>query len=209
MKTFHHTLLLGLLSSLLAAGAHAEKADRDQPMHIEADALRHEETTQTSVFTGNVVLTKGSIVLRGARLEVRQAPDGSQFGTATAAPGKRAFFRQKRDTVPGAPEEFVEGEAEVIDYDGRADLVKLQRRAELRRYRAGSLNDEVSGALITYNNTTDVFTVDSAPGKGSGADGRVRAMLSPKEAGKDAGRQGGAPAEPPALRASPQLAPAR
>ena len=29
------------------------------------DALRHDELQQTSVFTGNVVMTKGSIVLRG------------------------------------------------------------------------------------------------------------------------------------------------
>ena len=201
---------VGALSLMAALGARAERADRDQPMHIEADALRHDEAQQTSVFTGNVVVTKGTIVLRGARLQVRQDAEGFQYGVVTAAAGKRAFFRQKRDTQPGAPEEFVEGEAETIDWDGRADVVKLQRRAELRRYRGAMLSDDVSGALITYNNTTDVFTVDGAPraAGAAGGDGRVRATLAPKEGKPATGAATPAPqAEGVPLRASPGLAP--
>jgi lipopolysaccharide export system protein LptA len=66
-----------LIASLLIVGAlhwgaaHAEKADRDKPMNIEADALRYDDLKQTSVFTGNVVLTKGTILIRGARVDVR------------------------------------------------------------------------------------------------------------------------------------------
>ncbi|WP_226858655.1 lipopolysaccharide transport periplasmic protein LptA [Diaphorobacter aerolatus] len=169
------------------AVVHAERADRDKPMNIEADALRHDELKQISVFTGNVVMTKGTIVLRGAQLEVRQDPDGFQFGTVTAPAGKRAFFRQKRDSAPGAPHEFVEGEGEVIEYDGKADIVKFIRRGELRRYRDTTLTDQVNGALIVYNNLTDVFTVDgvkntSTPSSTAGTpSGRVRMTLTPKE----------------------------
>jgi lipopolysaccharide assembly outer membrane protein LptD (OstA) len=65
----------------------AEKADRSKPMNIEADALRHDDLQQTSVFTGRVVMTKGTIVLRGARLDVRQDAEGFQFGTVSAEPG--------------------------------------------------------------------------------------------------------------------------
>lgn len=178
------TPLLVLAALTCAFGvAQAEKADRSKPMNIEADALRHDELKQTSVFTGNVVMTKGTIVLRGAQLDVRQDADGYQFGTVLAAPGKRAFFRQKRDTLPGAPDEYVEGEAEVIEYDGKVDNVKLIRRGELRRYRGTALSDEITGAVIVYNNLTDVFTVDGearAPGS-TGSGGRVRAVLAPKE----------------------------
>lgn len=173
----------------LAAGvfAHAEKADRSKPMNIEADALRHDELKQVSVFTGRVVMTKGTIVLRGARLEVRQDPDGYQHGVLTAEPGERAFFRQKRDTAAGAPNEYVEGEGEVIEYDGRNDDVRLMRRAELRRYRESVLTDRLSGARIVYNNITDTFNVDGQKTAPAGAvagtpDGRVRAMIAPKEA---------------------------
>ena len=204
-------LPLLLLCALACAswGARAEKADRNKPMNIEADALRHDELKQTSVFSGRVVMTKGTIVLRGAQLEVRQDADGFQYGVVTAEQGKRAFFRQKRDTAPGAPDEFVEGEGELIEYDGRADKVRLIRRAELRRYREATLTDELAGALIVYNNLTDVFTVDgqkTAPaGTSAGTPGgRIRAVLSPKDPASGA-QPAPAPADAPTLRSSPEL----
>ncbi len=199
--------LCAALALCLAPAAQAEKADRAKPMNIEADALRHDELQQVTVFTGHVVLTKGSIVLRGARLEVRQDADGYQQGVVTAESGQRAFFRQKRDTPPGAPDEFVEGEAERIEYDGRADVVRLIRRGELRRYRAATLSDELTGARIVYNNATDVFTVEggapSAKGPAGANGGRVRAVLAPREAASAASAAPAAPA--PALRPSNEL----
>ena len=189
------------LVAMLAGGmAHAEKADSAKPMNIEADALRHDDLKQISVFTGNVVVTKGTIILRGAQLEVRQDAQGYQFGVMTAEPGKRAFFRQKRDTAPGAPDEFVEGEGEVIDYDGRADIVKFIRRAELRRYMGGTLAAQLNGDLIVYNTLTGIFTVDGNPANASAANpgGRVRAILAPRNAAS-------APVAPAAAASAPGL----
>ena len=201
-KPFSFFSLVSLfLVAMLAGGmAHAEKADSAKPMNIEADALRHDDLKQISVFTGNVVVTKGTIILRGAQLEVRQDAQGYQFGVMTAEPGKRAFFRQKRDTALGAPDEFVEGEGEVIDYDGRADIVKFIRRAELRRYMGGTLADQLNGDLIVYNNLTGIFTVDGNPANASAANpgGRVRAILAPRNAAS-------APVAPAAAASAPGL----
>ncbi len=162
---------------LCAGTASAERADRNKPMNIESDALRYDDIKQISVFTGRVVLTKGTILIRGGRMEVRQDTSGNQFGVVTAEPGKLAFFRQKREGL----DEFIEGEGEVIEYDGRADTVKFSTRAQLRRYRGATLADEFTGAVIVYNNTTDVFNIDGAVDQASGAapKGRVRAMLTP------------------------------
>ena len=107
----------------------AEKADRGKPMLIEADALRVDDLKQITVASGKVVVNKGSILIRGARVEVRQDPEGYQSGTVTAEPGARAFFRQKREGL----DEFIEGEGETIAYDGKADTVRFVRRAEMRR----------------------------------------------------------------------------
>jgi len=211
MRTRLLPLLLLCALACASWGARAEKADRNKPMNIEADSLRHDELQQTSVFTGRVVLTKGTMVLRGARVDVRQDPEGFQYGVVTAEPGKRAFFRQKRDTVAGAPDEFVEGEAQTIEYDGRADTVKLIGRAEMRRYRGGALSDEMAGAVIFYNSVTDVLTVDgqrTAPaGTSSGTPGgRVRAVLAPKESAAGAPAATPAPATPaPTLRPSTDM----
>jgi len=212
MPSMKHPVLslsLALAALFTAGGAIAERADRNRPMNIEADALRHDDLKQISVFTGAVVATKGTIVIRGARLEVRQDAEGFQYGTVTAEPGKRAFWRQKRE---GA-DEYLEGEGDTIEYDGKADRVKFIGRAEMRRYRGATLADETQGSLITYENTTDVFTVNGAPlgqrapGAAPGAGGRVRAVLAPRAAspGATSAPAGTAPAPAP-LRASPGLA---
>jgi lipopolysaccharide export system protein LptA len=170
-------LAFGLLGS-----AFAEKADSTKPMNAEADSLRFDDVKQISVFTGNVVITKGSIVIRGDVVEVRQDNEGFQFGTARATGGKRAFYRQKRDTAAGAVEEWIEGEGEIISYDGKADVVTFSKNAVMRRLRGAVVADETTGAVISYNNTSDVFnvsggvTASGAPAPG----GRVRAVLSPR-----------------------------
>jgi lipopolysaccharide export system protein LptA len=191
-------LALALAAAALPAGA--EKADRNKPMNVEADALRYDDLKQTSVFTGNVVVTKGTIVIRGARLTVKQDPEGYQSGVVTAEPGKKAYFRQKRDGV----DEFIEGEAETIEYDGRADRVKFIGRAEMRRLRGTTVNDETSGAVITYDNSNDQFTVEGGAVAGaapSNPGGRVRATIAPRSSAS-------APAAPPAsLRPSTTLQP--
>jgi lipopolysaccharide export system protein LptA len=216
MKTTIATLSLALAAVLATAPAGAEKADRNKPMNVEADALRYDDLHQTSVFTGKVVVTKGSIVIRGAKMTVKQDPEGYQFGTVTAEPGKLAFFRQKRDGV----DEYIEGEGETIEYDGRADRVKFIGRAEMRRLRGATVNDETSGSVITYDNTNDQFTVDGGAVAGAtpaNPGGRVRATLAPRPAGSAAvagspaaasraAASAAAPA-PARLRSTTQMAP--
>jgi len=195
MKNPYASLLLSMALLLGAFSAAAEKADRDKPMNIEADALRYDDLKQTSVFTGKVVVSKGTIVIRGARIEVRQDPEGYQYGVVTAEPGKLAFYRQKRE---GA-DEYIEGESQVIEYDGKADRVKFIKQAELRRFRGPTLSDEMVGSLITYDNGNDVFTVDGGPGSPASG-GRVRAVLSPRPGASApaaaAAPQSGAPLRP-------------
>ena len=180
LKSLHRLLPWAAALALLAAPAAAEKADRAKPMNVEADALRHDDLRQTSVFTGRVVVTKGTILIRGARVEVRQDPEGFQHGVVTAEPGQRAYFRQKREAL----DEYIEGEAQTIEYDGRADRVRFVGRAELRRLRGSTVSDEMTGNLITYDSTQDVYTVDGGPSGGAPAPGgRVRVTLAPRPAG--------------------------
>ena len=201
MKNTTAFLSLALALALAASPAGAEKADRNKPMNVEADTLRYDDLQQTSVFTGKVVVTKGSIVIRGAKMTVKQDPEGYQFGVVTAEAGKQAFFRQKRDGV----DEFIEGEAETIEYDGRADRVKFIGRAEMRRLRGSTINDETSGSVITYDNTNDQFTVDGGATSAtpSNPGGRVRATLAPRSTASAPAPAASAP--PARLRASPGI----
>ena len=193
---FRAAAVLSLAAGLLLPGlVQAELADREKPMNVEADALRHDDVQQISVFTGNVVITKGTIVMRGGRAEVRQDAEGNQLGVLTAEPGKLAFFRQKREGL----DEWIEGEGDKIEYESKTETVVITGQAVMRRYRGTFLHDESSGSQITYSGQTEIYTVKSGAGSktASNPSGRVRAMLTPIQ--KDAQ---GNPLPPPSSQPS-------
>lgn len=160
---------------LCAGVALAEKADREKPIHLEADRVTLDDAKQLAVFEGNVVLTQGTMVIRGRRMEVRQDNEGFKSGVTW---GDLAYFRQKRDGV----DEFIEGWAERIEYDGRADKVQMFNRASLKRGQ-----DEVRGNYISYDSKTEFFQVVGGKNGAPGANGgRVRAVLQPKPKDKPA-----------------------
>jgi lipopolysaccharide export system protein LptA len=195
-----------LLLGVLASPAHPERADRYRPTQVDADRLTYDDVKQESVFTGSVVLTKGTITLRADRLVLQQDPEGYQHGTAT---GKLATFRQKRDGV----DEWVEGQGEEIVYDGKAETVRLSRGAKVRRLEGSRVVDEIDGAVITYDSRTEQFAVDggSAQGPTAAGGGRVRVVIQPRLGDTAAPAPGGGPAggaNTPAAAAPPALRPA-
>jgi lipopolysaccharide export system protein LptA len=168
--------LIGAALLVAASSAVAERADNSKPMQIAADAMRYDDVKQTSVWTGNVIATKGTIVIRGDVVEVREDAEGYQHGTVTGNAKKRAFFRQKRDSV----DEFMEGESETIVYDGKKDVIQFVKNAEVRRYRGTTLADEIKGTLIVYENLNDRFSADGSSAVTGVGGGRVSATISPK-----------------------------
>jgi lipopolysaccharide export system protein LptA len=160
-------LLIAACLALGAVPAAAEKADRDKPINVEADRVNVDDAKQIATFEGRVVLTQGTLVIRGDRMEVRQDAQGFKTGIAW---GNLAYFRQKREGY----DEYIEGWAERIEYDSRADKVQMFNRASMRR---GA--DEVRGNYISYDATTEFFQVTTS-GAPAGGDNRVRAVIQPK-----------------------------
>ncbi len=172
--------LTALLIATLCTGAFAEKGDRRKPIVIEADGKGTlDYGKQITVLTGNVVIAQGTMAIRAERVEVRDLPNDHRSAIALGEGGKRASFRQKRDGV----DEHIEGTADRIEYDSRGDVVKFVGNAQVRRTRGNVTADEVSGAVISYDNGNETFSVQgsaatSAPS--SSSDGRVRMVITPK-----------------------------
>jgi lipopolysaccharide export system protein LptA len=158
MKTLFSTLIatscIASLGLATLPHAHAERADRNKPTVIDSDTLSHDEQRQVTIFTGNVVLTKGTLNLRGDRMELWQDDAGNYYGLVN---GKPARFRQKREGV----NEFIEGESLTLDYDGKTETVVLVGNAIMRRLEGDVLKDQVSGDRLTYNNVTERYWVES------------------------------------------------
>jgi len=199
--------LVASLAALSALPARAEKADRFKPLNVEADLPgKIDLLKQFVVFNGNVVVTKGTMTIRAARIEVRELPDGYHTAVAFGSPGQHATFRQKRDS----PDEYIAGDAERLEYDGKSDVIRFVNNASVRRLRGGETADEISGNLVTYDSGTEVFSVTGgAPATPANPGGRVRAVLTPKEgsaAAAEAARAASAAASaPPQLRIAPSL----
>jgi lipopolysaccharide export system protein LptA len=174
----------------LALPAAAEKADRDKPVNLEADRVTIDDAKQLAVFEGNVVLTQGTLQIRGDRMEVHQDKEGFKQGTTWGNP---ASFRQKREGY----DEYIEGWAARIEYDGRVETLQMYTRAQLRR-----AQDEVRGDYISYDARSEFFQVTGGPKTATpdNPGGRVRAVIQPKSKDKPV------PAAPVTLKPAEGLA---
>ena len=175
-------LLLTLFSTICSLGivgtAHAEKADSEKEAIITARSGHVDDVKQVRTLTGDVVLVKGTLTMKAGRALITEDPQGYQFITFWADPGKLATFRQKRD---GAGDLWVEGEAERVEYNNKTEVVKLFSKAKLTRLEGTKVTDVANGAFISYDSRKEVFAMENSDSGTSTADGgSVRMVIQPK-----------------------------
>jgi lipopolysaccharide export system protein LptA len=176
-----HLKLLTLIfvcafGSGLSMAVLAEKADKNKPMDILADKLTHDDIQQLSTYTGNVILTKGTITLKGDKMVIRQDPEGYQYGIIT---GKLASFRQKREGV----DQYIEGYGLEINYNGKTEVVRFTEKANVRRLEKEKVMDDIQGKIVVYDSRNENYTVEggsSESATGSNPSGRVKVTIQPK-----------------------------
>src|SRR5260370_36078137 len=61
-----------------APAAHAERADNDKPLNIEADNMTYDDLKQVNIFTGHGVATKGPTFTKAHRVAVTPDTQGYQ-----------------------------------------------------------------------------------------------------------------------------------
>jgi lipopolysaccharide export system protein LptA len=161
----------------VVGGAWAEKADRSKPIVVEAEGgSTFDLQRQVTVLNGNAVISQGTMVLRAERIELRETPDGYRAASAIGLAGKPATWRQRRD----GGDEVVEGSADRIEFDGRADTLRLLGNSTVRRLRGGVVADEITGASIVWDNVAEVFKVEGGATTAANPTGRVRLTLTPR-----------------------------
>lgn len=157
--------------SLIPFTAMAEKADRDKPIEIEADTVTSNDAKKVSVYSGNVVVTQGTLMIKADKLVVREDESGFQHSSSYGNP---TTFKQKRD----GKDEYMEGSAMRIEYDGRMDKVQLFTKAWVKKGQ-----DIVHGDYIMYDANAEYSEViGGGPKSATPATptGRVKAIIQPK-----------------------------
>jgi lipopolysaccharide export system protein LptA len=166
-----------LAASAALTPAHAEKADSNKPTEITFDNLDADDVKQIKTFTGNVVLTRGTLLMKSPKAVVTQDPEGYQYVVLNSAPGVQATFRQKLD---GAGDQWVEGQADRIEYDGKTELVKLFAKARIKRLEGAKTTSQVDGEFISYDSRKEFFAVkNTSSGESKPGAGRSTMVIQP------------------------------
>jgi lipopolysaccharide export system protein LptA len=169
--TKHHLRLLSTLLLLLASGlVHAEKADKDKPIDLEADNMTVNDAKKISIYTGDVILTKGTLEIHADKLIVHEDSQGFQHSTSFGNP---TTFRQKME----GKDEYIQGSGQRIEYDGRMDKVQIYDKGWVKRG-----DDIVHGDYIMYDSASEYAEVIGGPKNSTTENptGRVHAVIQPK-----------------------------
>ena len=197
-------------AAVVAAPAHADKADRDKPINFSADQPAEVDfERRVGTLRGNVVITQGTMMIRADRIDFKQNADNSLSATAYGNP---VSFRQKKDDS----DEYYEGFAQRAVYDGQRQTLELFDRALLKQ---GS--DEIRSNYVSYNSATGIFKAEGRP-DAPGVEGpgdRVRGVFQPrsdnpfvpggpaKKDGSEPAKNGGEPAKDTAPPGDAKAAP--
>lgn len=173
-------LLLPFGNPLLAA------SDANAPLDVEADRWEADQEREISVFTGNVILRKGSVLITAHEARIRAIDGKVKLGTILGSP---ATFRQRPENAAD-----IEGEADRIEYDGEAEQVTLTGSAWVRQG-----GDRFSGESIHYDLATQkvLATADEKTPQ------RVRIIFTPRQENATPQEDGGRNNNGPVNKAEP------
>ena len=174
MKHFISCLGLGLIITL---SAHAEKADQDKPVILEAEKVSVNDVKQVYDLNGQILLIKGSIIVTGENGHIEVDPRGYEFIDLIGTPKAVASFRQRRE---GIADEFMQGRGTQVTYDAKTEFLTLTGDASLKRLLNMQMLDQLKGWKIEYDDVKQYYRV--TPPKDAKPDDLplARAILSPR-----------------------------
>lgn len=137
-KTSLNLLVVGALLTA-SLPAFALTGDSEKPVNIDSQNQQLDMLGNVATFTGNVIVTQGSIKITADKVVVTR-PGGDSKKTVVDAYGAPATFYQLQDN--GKP---VKGNASKMHYELANDFVELTGNAYLEQ-----LDSNIKGDRITY-----------------------------------------------------------
>ncbi|WP_394777751.1 lipopolysaccharide transport periplasmic protein LptA [Undibacterium sp.] len=172
------SLLLAACMLFPAATALAEQADRYKKIDLEAEYSLLDDKTKVKTMTGNVEITRGTLLIKTDKAVATEGPEGFQFIVMTRGPGGQAFFRQKRD---GGTNLWVEGVADRMEYDEKTEVVKFFNKAHVKYLEGKKVTQEQEGEFMSYDSKTENFIgANNASGNSVSGGGRIKITIQPK-----------------------------
>ena len=162
-------ILVTLAISFAITNTQAEKADKNKPIALSSDKAQFDDVNQIYHLENNVLLIKGTLIIRGEKAQVKIDPEGYQVATIFAKQGGLASLRQRRDS---GLDEYIEGQADWIQYDAKSETALLVGRAKMNQLNGTKISDQVNGDQIHYDGQTEKYNALSEK--------LVKSTLSPR-----------------------------
>jgi len=166
MHRFFYLIILACLSP----AASGLSSDKDQPIEVEADTAELDDRKNRSIYTGNVIVTQGSIRMTGDRMTVYHTED-DELDTLIME-GTPATYRQR----PDDSNVYDEAEARTIEYYEQQNLVILIDEAEARQE-----DITMSGDRIVYDTELSQVKAQTETDSTGDSSGRVKVILKKQQ----------------------------
>lgn len=159
---FCNSICAGSPTDILCTKGEHPKAQKNIPVKgpntfIIANSLHYDPRAKLIVFTGNVVMVNNPLILKADRLEIQEDSQGNRLHTASANRDKKVLFRQS-----GLKEfESIEGQGQVVQYDGITGQVKIMGHAIITRFLCSQPLNSVHGQSIYYDERRNIYKVES------------------------------------------------
>jgi len=170
---------IGIIFSTLMLGgiAHAEKADQDKPIILEAEKVSVNDVQQVYDLKGQILLIKGSIVVTGYDGHIQVDPEGYEYVDVKGSPDTTASFRQRRE---GSADEYMQGNGSQVTYNAKTEILTITGDANLKRSLNMQMRDQLQGWKIEYDDISERYRV-TPPANAKPEDlPLARAILSPR-----------------------------
>ncbi|MBT5229869.1 MAG: lipopolysaccharide transport periplasmic protein LptA [Methylococcales bacterium] len=163
-RHIHFILALTLFS--WASGVSALSSDREQPIQVNADTVNIDESKDMSTYTGNVVVTQGSLRITGNVMKIYGVTTELSKIIVTGTP---VHFRQR----PDGKKQDIRGEGRQLHYFSKTEEIHLLNKAKL--WQSGNT---IKSKKIIYDTKKAVMKAGTTKG---GNRGRVITTFQPKK----------------------------
>lgn len=158
--------------STMASWSYSLPVDRNQPIHITADSARMNEMTGVTTYKGKVIITQGTMLIEGARVDVYQAEEGIDKIIVKGSP---AHFKQKIN--PDEP--YSDAWGNNMLYEEETRKLTITNNGKVVQG-----HDTFTGERIVYSldsSIVDVFGTASDNPSDSKEPTRVNVVIQPKK----------------------------
>ena len=181
ISLFVGCLLLTCMNISWADKAKGSKNDPPEKIHVSADHMQLNIETGYSVYTGNVKISQGELLLTGDKVTLKSDKEEIQRMTVTGKPARYNHVTEKGETI--------EAESDSMIYTASENTLVMKGNAKLQQP-----DHKVTSQLITYDTLNKIVIAGTKDGTGSASTGstggkkdgsRVNITLTPKKKTSD------------------------